>query len=356
MPCGTQQHRSWVGYRINDGGGELSGEAPQAATRLMTNPSLPRLPAGCVFLTPKRLADNIAVVLLPTAHVSKTSCDDVIATMCLVRPAIVLVELCEARSAMLLRRHNVNVPSLWLMLEQIRRGAPVFGTVYGWFLSAVAESIDVVPGDEFRLAYEAARSFEPEAAKLFLGDRPVGITIKRTWAALTTWDKIKLVFSFVSEATFLPQAEELKDLVEQLKSSDMVTECIKEMGKEFPRIITPLLHERDLYLTQSIREACRHVTVKKKKVECGMDKWNGLNPTIVAIVGAGHVRGIVEAWENDTEINKHELEALPPLSLSKRCLSYMWQNKIKILLQVGVILVIASINRSHRLGKRLQSK
>ena len=39
------------------------------------------------------------------------------------------------------------------------------------------------------------------AAQVILGDRPVGITVKRLWAALSLWDKVRLLWTFLCEVT-----------------------------------------------------------------------------------------------------------------------------------------------------------
>jgi hypothetical protein len=39
------------------------------------------------------------------------------------------------------------------------------------------------------------------AAQVILGDRPVGITVKRLWAALSLWDKVRLLWSLLCEVT-----------------------------------------------------------------------------------------------------------------------------------------------------------
>lgn len=51
-----------------------------------------------------------------------------------------------------------------------------------------------------------------------LGDRPVQITLVRTWAALSLWQKVKLVFSLVYSGINVPDAEELAQMVEELKA------------------------------------------------------------------------------------------------------------------------------------------
>lgn len=46
-------------------------------------------------------------------------------------------------------------------------------------------------GADFRSAYEAAVEVE---ASVVLGDRAVKLTLARTWAALSTWDRLRFVW------------------------------------------------------------------------------------------------------------------------------------------------------------------
>jgi pheromone shutdown protein TraB len=70
-----------------------------------------------------------------------------------------------------------------------------------------------------------------------------------------------------------------------------------------PRLVEPLLHERDLWLTYSLRH-------------CPGNR-------VVGVVGAGHVPGIVAAWARpDQELDPRALAALPPPSRHSRRLLF----------------------------------
>ena len=79
----------------------------------------------------------------------------------------------------------------------------------------------MVPGAEFRAAAVAA---EAVGASVLLGDRPVDITIARVWAALSTWHKVKFVYTLLRSGFERSETEELKKLIEELKDTDMLTE------------------------------------------------------------------------------------------------------------------------------------
>ena len=75
-------------------------------------------------------------------------------------------------------------------------------------------------------------------------------------------------------------------------------QAMLEMGKAFPTILQPLLTERDQYMVHTLRMIAAQV------------------PVTVAVVGAGHLRGIREHWEQEIDIE--EIERMPPKRRSWR--------------------------------------
>ena len=64
--------------------------------------------------------------------------------------------------------------------------------------SGVLAQLNIVPGIEFRAAFDEARKLHPPA-RIVLGDRPIDVTIKRTWGGLSLWGKAKLVYLMLTE-------------------------------------------------------------------------------------------------------------------------------------------------------------
>ncbi|KAM3221931.1 hypothetical protein P3L10_021201 [Capsicum annuum] len=67
------------------------------------------------------------------------------------------------------------------MMDLWKKNQNTFGMIYSWFLAKVANKLEVVPGAEFRVAYEEAMKY---GGRVILGDRPVQITLRRTWAKM----------------------------------------------------------------------------------------------------------------------------------------------------------------------------
>ncbi|CAI0460679.1 unnamed protein product [Linum tenue] len=181
------------------------------------------------------------VYLVGTAHVSEESCREVEVVIRHLKPEVVFLELCASRVSMLAPQ-NLKVPTTGEMIEMWKKKHNLFGILYSWFLAKVASKLEVFPGSEFRVAYEEAKKY---GAIVILGDRPVQVTLRRTWLKMPLWHKAKLVYSLIFHAVFLASPQDLKKMLEELDDVDMVTLVIQEMSKQYPTLMETLVHERD---------------------------------------------------------------------------------------------------------------
>ncbi|CAH8354404.1 unnamed protein product [Eruca vesicaria subsp. sativa] len=260
---------------ISPGGdGEDGGEGSSEATKV----ELPEeLAKSVVILRCESTGESGScdVYLIGTAHVSKESCREVQAVISILKPEAVFVELCSSRVS-ILKPQTLKIPTMSDMIESWKQKQNTFGILYGWFLAKIASQLEVLPGAEFRVAYEEALKY---GGKVILGDRPVQITLKRTWAKMPLWHKVKFLYSLLFQAVFLPSAEELDKMLKEMDNVDMLTLVIQEMSKEFPSLMDTLVHERDQYMASSLlRVASEHNSV-------------------VAVIGRGHINGIKKNWQ-----------------------------------------------------------
>ncbi|KAI5389991.1 hypothetical protein KIW84_075346 [Lathyrus oleraceus] len=168
------------------------------------------------------------------------------------------------------------VPTMREMIENLKKKQNMFGVLYGWFLAKVASKLEVFPGSEFRVAYEEAIKY---GGRVILGDRPVQITLKRTWSKMPLWYKTKLVYSLLFQAVFLPSSDDLNKMLKEMDDSDMLTLVIQEMSKEFPTLMETLVHERDQYMSSTLLKVANE------------------SRSVVAVVGKGHLQGIKKNWK-----------------------------------------------------------
>ena len=207
------------------GGDDLPAPPPvpsnvEARLKAVTRLTLPAAPGAGVATSD--------FFVVGTAHVSRASCDDVAAAITALRPQVVLVELCSERSAMLRAdAGKAEARSLSSALGDWRAGrVTLLMALYSWMLGQAGDALETAPGEEFRVAVSAAAAV---GAKVVLGDRPVSITLARTWAALSPWHRCRFLFELLCTG-FSVDADELKRLLADMEDGDAVTAAILEMG------------------------------------------------------------------------------------------------------------------------------
>jgi pheromone shutdown-related protein TraB len=242
-----------------------------------------------------RLGDNCDLYLVGTAHVSKESVADVRATIELVKPDAVCVELDEARYRNLIDTARWKKTNVGKIIREGKAMLLLSSLIMSSFQKRIGEKLGVTPGAELVEAVSAAKEVN---AELFLIDRDIQITLKRTWRNLGFFNKFKMAFQLAT-SVFVTEEIDAKT-VEELKEEEKLADVLQIMADEFPAVKEPLIDERDKYLSEKIKA----VTGER----------------IVAVVGAGHVPGITEALEleNDTTL----LEQVPAPSLGGKVMKW----------------------------------
>ena len=224
------------------------------------------------------------IYLLGTAHVSKESVIDVKNTVQAIRPDSVCVELCE------LRYNNITNPDTWKkmdIIKVIREGKSMLllsSLVMTSFQKRIAKKLGVMPGAEMIEGINQAKEIN---ANLVLADRDIQTTLKRTWGNVGFWSKVKILSQLLFS---LFDTEEItEETVEDLKKHDHLTDALQMIGEAFPEVKNTLIDERDTYLSQKIKQAPGN--------------------KIVAVLGAGHLPGIMRQINHDIDLSP--LESLP---------------------------------------------
>ena len=142
----------------------------------------------------------------------------------------------------------------------------------------IAQKFNVTPGEEMLRAIDRA---EAAGAQVVLADREIRVTLLRTWRKMGFWSKVK----------FLPEVllslfgtdEITEEEIEKLKKNDVLELALQSIGEKMPSLKTTLIDERDLYLAHTIGHAP--------------------GSRIVAVVGAGHVPGILKHLGEEIDID-----------------------------------------------------
>uniref|UniRef100_A0A6B2LAU7 TraB domain-containing protein n=1 Tax=Arcella intermedia TaxID=1963864 RepID=A0A6B2LAU7_9EUKA len=265
-------------------GDSLEGSEGSLEQENPFKPTITELPPTVTIL--KSVVTGANVYIVGTAHVSRASVDEVKEVIRFLQPNNVFLELCHSRISLLTTSEShFDTPTLSLMqaLQGVKKDG-IFSAMLSYLYSGVKDKLKIVPGAEFRVAFREARNIP--GCTITLGDRPIGITLKRTWGNLGLLEKLKLIYTFLKES----RLDITEQDIENMKDTDLITSMLKELSKEFPNISRPLIYERDEYLSYTLRHCP--------------------GPTVVAVVGLGHVNGIKNCWES--EINLKKLTEIPP--------------------------------------------
>ncbi len=229
--------------------------------------------------------DHKQVILVGTAHVSKESAQQVTSVIQEENPDTVCVELCQSRYQSIRQKERWQETDIVKIIKEKKSFLLLSNLLLASFQKRIAKKLKIKPGEEMLAAIETA---EAVGAEIHLADRDIRTTLSRTWREMGLWNKIKLLFQLILS---LGEVDDIKEEdIEKMKQEDVLETLLNEVGKSLPVLKEILINERDCYLAAKIR------TAPGKK--------------IVAVVGAGHVPGIKNNWNNDIDIAA--LEKLPP--------------------------------------------
>jgi pheromone shutdown-related protein TraB len=232
--------------------------------------------------------DGVRYTLLGTAHVSRASVDAVEAAVASGSYDTIAVEL-DAQ-----RWKSMSDPDALAKLDlfQILREGKVWLVAANLALAAyqrrLAEQLGVEPGAELKAAAMGANE---RGLRMALIDRDVGITLKRASAGLGWWGRAKLMSGL---AMSLVGDEEVgADEIEKLKEGDVLESSFGEFAAGSPPLYAALIAERDRYMAARLRQV---------GVDGGRD--------VLAVVGAGHLKGLAEHLRSDDAEPAPTLQAL----------------------------------------------
>jgi pheromone shutdown-related protein TraB len=206
--------------------------------------------------------------IIGTAHVSPKSVEEVQRVIAEVKPDTVCVELDKTRYDAMQDDKRWQRLDLFQVIRQKKVLYLLANLALSSFQRKIGERMGVKPGAELAAAI---RSAEAVGARLVLADRDIQATLKRTWAKLGFWNKSKLVGELVSAPFAMEEIGE--EQIEAMKDRDTISELLDGLATAMPDLKEPLIDERDRYLISSVTEAP--------------------GQKIVAVVGAGHVRGML---------------------------------------------------------------
>jgi pheromone shutdown-related protein TraB len=136
---------------------------------------------------------------------------------------------------------------------------------------------------------EAVKTANEKNIPIELCDREVRITLRRAWHSMSFWQKMKLIVG--GFGGIFEKQELTEEKLAELRSKDVLSEMMDELGKAMPVLKKVIIDERDTYLAEKMKRS----------------KGN----KIVSVVGAGHAQGIIRVLNNDGKVDLKEIELIP---------------------------------------------
>ncbi|MEW6295012.1 MAG: TraB/GumN family protein [Candidatus Diapherotrites archaeon] len=227
------------------------------------------------------------VILVGTAHISRQSIELVEKTIEEEKPEVVGIELCGTRLTQLRSGRRWSETNIGQIIKEGKTYLFLVNLMLSNLQKQLGKKMGVRPGAEMFAAYKIAQK---QGIPIALLDRDIQVTMRRTFALVGLKEKIKLLLSIIA-GFFSEKKEVTAELIEKLKTKDMMTELMEEFMRTAPTLKKVLVDERDAFIANKI------LSLKEKK--------------ILAVVGAGHVNGIKQLLLSGKKIDEGKLIEVP---------------------------------------------
>ena len=222
--------------------------------------------------------EGVRYTLLGTAHVSRASIDAVEAAVASGEFDAIAVELDANRHRAMTDPDALAKLDLFQIIREGKIGLVAANLALAAYQRRLAAQLGVEPGAELKAAAVGASE---RGLALHLIDRDVGTTLKRAWAALGFWGRSKLMAGLAA-GVFVEEDVDAAD-IEKLKQGDMLESSFGEFAKETPQLYEAVIAERDRYMAAKLRASA------------------GGAKEVLAVVGAGHLKGLAAALAEGRE-------------------------------------------------------
>ncbi len=240
--------------------------------------------------------DGRELVILGTAHVSRASAESVRRLLEEETFDAVAVELCPSRYNALLNPDLLAKMDLFQVIKEGKVAMVAANLALGAYQQRMAEQFGIEPGAEMRMAVTLGQE---KNLQILLVDREIGTTLKRIYRNVPWWRRMYLLSGLL--VSLVSNEEVSEEEIERLKEGDMLESAFAQFAEQSQQLYEPLIAERDRYMVARIREELAVSSARR----------------ILVVIGAGHMKGMLETLGGDTGTPRETIEALdriPPAS------------------------------------------
>ena len=228
--------------------------------------------------------DSLRIV--GTAHISSKSVALVKEQISEYSPDVVAVELCESRMASLTEPESIDSEDLLKIIKEGKSAMIILQTALAAEQRRMGVSTGEKPGAELLAAVLEAREAE---IPVELVDRDVVSTLRRAWAKMSIREKWRVLDTLL----WADEEDEEVDLDEVLEDTDLLSNLMEEARSVAPNAGEVLIDERDEYIAGRIKQI-----------------REGKDGRVLAIVGAGHIKGIVRHLSDSRGVDLERMHGL----------------------------------------------
>jgi pheromone shutdown-related protein TraB len=239
--------------------------------------------------------------LIGTAHISQKSADEVEEVIRQERPGRICIEIDAVRFKSMTEGQSWKNLNIAQIIRQRRGFLLLANLVLSSFQRRMGENLGAQQGGEMKRAVEIADEL---GIPYTFADREVQVTLRRAWAKSSFWNKMKLLASLIGSV--ISKEELTEEELEKLKQRSALEDMLAELSKILPSVKEVLIDERDRYLAAKM--------------------FDTAEDTVVAVVGAGHVPGIVQWLEKlhsgAADSSLEDIDQAPPPSKIGRAIPW----------------------------------
>jgi pheromone shutdown-related protein TraB len=230
--------------------------------------------------------------ILGTAHISTASVEAVREQIKTYQPDIVAVELCDSRHQALTSDRRLDKEGLLKVVKEGKAPLVLLQSLLAAEQRKMGLDEGQQPGAELLVAVQEAEAADLEVVLI---DRDIQTTLRRAWKKMRLREKFRILRSLLGD----DEDDEGPEVGELLENQDLLTSLMEELRTFSPGAGVVLIDERDAFLAGKISS----LQADKK---------------ILAVVGAGHLKGIEQHLINDTVLDKEGLQLLEQLPVRGR--------------------------------------
>lgn len=211
------------------------------------------------------------LVIIGTSHIAKQSMKEVEKVIQDKKPDVIALELDKERLYALLNKDKIDRKAKWGDIRRIGIKGYMFARLAEWAENKLGGKVGVKPGDEMLKAVMIAKEHK---IKVALVDQRIDITLKNLNNEITWKEKWRFLVDIV-KAT-LGFGEKINFDLNSVPDEKLIEDMLLKVKDRYPSLYKVLVTDRNKYMAAKLSKLMENFDL------------------VVAVVGAGHVEGLVE--------------------------------------------------------------